>query len=130
MARGDHDGMQKGSGVTLSEKVQNLRKERAWSQDQLAGASNLSLRTVQRVEKGLGASPETLQALAAAFEVETKILTSCQNGKPGQNSGNKPIMFGLTRKRATVFGVGLLAVLVFIAALNEGHFHFFEHLFD
>jgi len=51
MARDDHGGMAEGKKETLGVRVQRLRGERAWSQDQLAGASELSLRTVQRVEK-------------------------------------------------------------------------------
>lgn len=115
---------------TLAARVQRLRGERAWSQDQLAGAANLSLRTIQRVEYGKGASPETLQALAAAFEVKTGILTSCQNGKAGQKKENASFMLGLTRKQANLLAAGLLVVLLVILFVNEGHFHFFDHFFN
>lgn len=48
--------------------VRKLRTERSWSQDQLADAAGLSLRTVQRIEKDGTCSLESSQALAAVFE--------------------------------------------------------------
>jgi len=48
--------------------VRKLRTERSWSQDQLADAAGLSLRTVQRIEKDGTSSLESSQALAAVFE--------------------------------------------------------------
>lgn len=50
--------------------VKRLREERAWSQEHLAKASGLSLRTVQRIEADGTASPESVLALAGAFGVE------------------------------------------------------------
>ncbi len=51
-------------------RIQKLRLQRGWSQEQLAEVRGLSARTVQRIEKGQVASLETLKALAAAFEVD------------------------------------------------------------
>lgn len=51
-----------------SEKIKHFRKENGWSQDVLAKASGLSLRTIQRIEKDGNASMETQMALAAALE--------------------------------------------------------------
>ncbi|MBB6183912.1 helix-turn-helix transcriptional regulator [Oleiagrimonas soli] len=52
-----------------SSVIRRLRTERGWSQDQLAIASGLSLRTIQRVEaKGI-ASMASAVSLAATFEV-------------------------------------------------------------
>lgn len=48
--------------------VQKHRLERGWSQEQLAQHSGLSVRTIQRIEKGKKASLETLKCLAAAFD--------------------------------------------------------------
>lgn len=50
--------------------VQKLRLKKGWSQQQLADFSGLSVRTVQRLEAGQAASPETLKSLAAVFEVD------------------------------------------------------------
>jgi transcriptional regulator with XRE-family HTH domain len=54
--------------------VQKLRLKRGWSQQQLAEASGLSVRTVQRIEAGQPASTETLKSLAAVFEVDFSSL--------------------------------------------------------
>ncbi|WDI30782.1 helix-turn-helix domain-containing protein [Hyphococcus flavus] len=48
--------------------VQKYRLERGWSQEQLAQHSGLSVRTIQRIERGKTASLETLKCLAAVFE--------------------------------------------------------------
>jgi transcriptional regulator with XRE-family HTH domain len=50
--------------------VQKLRLQRGWSQEQLAELSGLSVRTIQRIERGQPASVETLKALGAVFEID------------------------------------------------------------
>jgi len=57
-----------------AELIVRLRKERSWSQDELAIASGLNLRTVQRVEKYASASLQSKKALAAALDVVTRDL--------------------------------------------------------
>jgi transcriptional regulator with XRE-family HTH domain len=59
-----------------AELILKLRKERSWSQDELAIASGLNLRTIQRVEKDASASLQTKKALAAAFDIDTRDLDS------------------------------------------------------
>lgn len=54
--------------------IQKLRLQRGWSQEQLAEASGLSVRTVQRLERGQPASLESLNALAAVFEIDLNRL--------------------------------------------------------
>lgn len=49
--------------------LKKMRIERHWSQEQLAEMSGLSIRTIQRIEKGENAGLESLKALAAVFEV-------------------------------------------------------------
>lgn len=56
------------------EKIKFFRKQNGWSQNLLAKASGLSLRTIQRVEKDGNASSETQLALAAAFDKSTQEL--------------------------------------------------------
>lgn len=59
-----------GSFVELDrKKVQTLRTKNCWSQEELASAAGLSIRTVQRVEKTGNASLETIKALASVFTV-------------------------------------------------------------
>lgn len=50
--------------------IQKLRLQHGWSQEQLAALSDLSVRTIQRLERGNGASAETLKAVGAVFEVD------------------------------------------------------------
>ena len=54
--------------------IQKLRLKRGWSQQQLAEASGLSVRTIQRIETGHPASIETLKSLAAVFQVDFSTL--------------------------------------------------------
>jgi len=49
--------------------IKKLRLKRQWSQDQLAEMSGLSIRTIQRIEKGENAGLESLKSLAAVFEI-------------------------------------------------------------
>ena len=55
--------------------IQKLRLQRGWSQQQLAEASGLSARTIQRIEAGQPASLESLKCLAVVFEVDLTTLT-------------------------------------------------------
>lgn len=50
--------------------VRKLRLQKGWSQEQLAFMTGLSVRTIQRAERGLPQSLETRKALAAVFEVD------------------------------------------------------------
>lgn len=59
--------------------VKKLRLQNGWSQEQLASMSGLSVRTVQRVERGQGAGIETYKSLAAVFGVNLEML---QEGEP------------------------------------------------
>ncbi len=54
--------------------VKQQRTQRAWTQQHLADACGVSLRTIQRVERYGTASNETLMSLAAVFEIEHKSL--------------------------------------------------------
>ncbi|HBT5242326.1 TPA: helix-turn-helix domain-containing protein [Klebsiella quasipneumoniae] len=61
--------------MSKTNKFRSLRLARAWSQEQLAELSGLSVRTVQRIENGDQPSLETLSALAAVFEVSVVDLS-------------------------------------------------------
>jgi transcriptional regulator with XRE-family HTH domain len=50
--------------------IKIFRELRKWSQEQLADISGLTVRTIQRVEKGEPSSTDTLRAFARAFELE------------------------------------------------------------
>lgn len=55
--------------------VRKLRLQRGWSQERLAELAGVSVRTIQRLERGGGMSLETVSALAAVFEVDRSTLT-------------------------------------------------------
>ena len=59
--------------------VRKLRLQRGWTQDQLAEFAGLSVRSVQRIERGAEASLESLKALAAVLEVD---IATLQDGDP------------------------------------------------
>lgn len=55
-------------------KIQEEREKRAWTQEQLATIASVDTRTIQRVEKDQTKNPETLQAIAAAFDLDLSAL--------------------------------------------------------
>jgi transcriptional regulator with XRE-family HTH domain len=65
--------------------VQKLRLQRGWSQEDLAELSALSVRTIQRIERGHTASAESLKALASVFEVDFSSLR-----EPEMDKRNEP----------------------------------------
>lgn len=56
--------------------IQKLRLKHGWSQQQLANASGLSVRTIQRIEAGQPANTETLKSIAAVFEIDFSTLNA------------------------------------------------------
>ena len=54
--------------------VKQLRSERSWSQEELAIASGLHLRTVQRIENEATASLQSRKSLAATFGISIREL--------------------------------------------------------
>ena len=54
--------------------IRELRKQKFWSQDQLAQMSGLSIRTIQRIERDQKAGLESLKALSAVFDIEISEL--------------------------------------------------------
>ena len=68
--------------------VRKLRLQRGWTQDQLAEFAGMSVRSVQRIERGAAPSLESLKALAAVFEVD---ITTLKNGEtPMQPDSSVP----------------------------------------
>ncbi|OOE61763.1 helix-turn-helix domain-containing protein, partial [Salinivibrio sp. IB282] len=54
--------------------VKALRVQKGWSQDQLAQFSGLSVRTIQRIERGHKPGLESLKSLAAVFDIDISDL--------------------------------------------------------
>lgn len=57
-----------------AELVLELRRKNSWSQDELAVAAGVNLRTIQRIEREASASLQTKKALASAFGIHVSDL--------------------------------------------------------
>jgi len=68
--------MRKTPLVLFGDAIRKLRRERGWSQQELAERSNLHLNFVGRLERGQIISPELISVLklAMGLEVEPAIL--------------------------------------------------------
>jgi transcriptional regulator with XRE-family HTH domain len=69
----------------LGRLIKNYRGSWNWTQERLAGAADVNLRTVQRAECGQGLSKENLSAIAAAFNLDEKRLID-----EAKNAGEAP----------------------------------------
>jgi len=106
--------------------IRELRKQKYWSQDQLAQMSGLSIRTIQRIERDQKAGLESLKALSAVFDIEISelqreavdavgIITAEQSDKVRKEAYAEDVM-GLYKLMAVaVFSL----VPTFIFALND-----------
>ena len=73
--------------------IKNLRLSKGWSQDQLAQFSGLSIRTIQRIERGHKVGLESLKCLAAVFEVDLQSIQSSEEDEDNiQFLGANPIL--------------------------------------
>ena len=102
---------------SLTAIVRRERRVRGWSQDQLAGAAGLNLRTVQRVERGSACSGETLQALASALNLSTSKLT-----KAAPSTRQRPRVLGLSSSRSMWIGAVLCLPALIFVVLNVGYY--------
>lgn len=102
----------------LAETVRALRRARAWSQEQLAAAADLSLRTVQRVEQGEACAPETLQALAGALDVAAADLAARAHSR----RADARRILGLGPGAAALAGALLVAPAAAFIAANVGEY--------
>ena len=107
-------------------KMRNLREERSWSQERLADAAGLSLRTVQRVESEGNASAETRLALAGAFGVDVGVLSqSPALPFSGSSRPQVPSEDGSRLRRGTFYShlSIYLGMCVFFLAVDLFHNH-------
>tara|TARA_R110002012_G_scaffold127225_1_gene279414 strand:+ start:9178 stop:9636 length:459 start_codon:yes stop_codon:yes gene_type:complete len=100
--------------------IKKMRLERHWSQEQLADMSGLSIRTIQRIEKGENAGLESLKSLAAVFETNIEDSDKKQDLeqiiKEEEYIQNIKGLYKLT-------AVAILSLLLpFILAVNDSSF--------
>jgi transcriptional regulator with XRE-family HTH domain len=89
--------------------VKAARLKRAWSQEQLAAAAGLGVRTIQRVETNGIASNETIKCLAAVFECSTEDLIRKSTPAVFGRFWNRPLAFGAAASAL------LLSITLFVA---------------
>lgn len=65
--------------MKIGEKIFLLRKQKGWSQAQLANKAGLSQSGVQWLEKGKGRTTKHIFKIAEAFGVETSELVECED---------------------------------------------------
>lgn len=70
-------------------KIRRWREERRWSQEHLAQLAGVGLRTLQRIENGENASPDSVSALAAAFNVDAMALSIDAEAEAAQAAERK-----------------------------------------
>ena len=86
-----------------TERIVTLRGKRGWSQEELAQASGLSARTIQRLEAGAEASMETRKALAAAFDLSLEELVRSESRADNSRRGVRWGTAGATAGYASAF---------------------------
>ena len=98
--------------------IQKLRLQRGWSQEQLAELSGLSVRTIQRLERGQPASAESLKALASVFEIDFSDLKETEMDAPMNQNLNADEALALAHVRKIKgFYVHLAQYVVIVGGL-------------
>jgi len=67
-------------------QVRDMRRGRGWSQEQLAEASGLSVRTIQRIENGQAPGLASAAALARVFDVDVDQFEASADAEAGTTS--------------------------------------------
>lgn len=86
--------------------IKELRMQRGWPQEYLSELTGLSVRTIQRIEKGSPAGLESRKALAAVFElplVEMKSMLSNESTADAFESEKMPMLMCQSLKKSIVF---------------------------
>jgi transcriptional regulator with XRE-family HTH domain len=97
--------------------IRKLRLQRGWTQEQLAELSGLSIRTIQRIERGRPAGLETLRSLAAVFDVEfTQLQTEADMANSDMRDQDEQTAIEYVRDLKT-FYANLMTYVVVISGL-------------
>jgi transcriptional regulator with XRE-family HTH domain len=101
--------------------IQKLRLQKGWSQEQLAEVSGLSVRTIQRLERGQPGSLESMNALAAVFETDLDRLKEPSMDAPQSDVRPDEALALAHVRKVRAFYVHLtqyLIVIPILAAIN------------
>jgi len=101
--------------------VKKLRLQKCWSQEQLSQCSGLSVRTIQRIERGQQASLESLKSLAAVFQINLNDLQpendmETQTSNKTNSDNTQAIQLNIGEKKAMEYVEGIKG--------------FYQHLFS
>lgn len=99
----------------IGDRVRAQRELRGWTQEHLAVASGVAVRTVQRIESRHAHSAETLLALAAAFGVDPRELTRPTAVSQGDH---RPLWPSLAPRKVARLAAFLLAPAVTFVSLS------------
>jgi transcriptional regulator with XRE-family HTH domain len=103
-----------------SETIKTLRTDKAWTQQQLADICDLSMRTIQRVEKQSIGSLETSKALAVAFNVKRDLLIK----QPTDSAKDDKKSYKAVVRMAISFALGMVcsAIVIFVVLYTKAYF--------
>jgi transcriptional regulator with XRE-family HTH domain len=114
--------------------IQKLRLQHGWSQEQLAELSGLSVRTIQRIERGQTASVESLKALGAVFETDFSTLQEPPMNETASHSvrADEALALAHVRKlKSFYFHAAQYAVVITLLAIvnaltaRQYHYHYY-----
>ncbi|MBL4671961.1 MAG: helix-turn-helix transcriptional regulator [Arenicella sp.] len=119
-----------------AELVLKLRNQNSWTQEELAIACGLNLKTIQRIEKKASASLQSKKALASVFniniqdldyeEVQMKPCSECKSDRIYQYKKHTEIGgFGGELLPGLASGMFSLAKFLPVICLDCGHIRFF-----
>lgn len=91
--------------------IKELRIGRGWTQQHLADAVGLSLRTIQRIEKTGATSIDTVAAFASVFEVERNQLTKFRDLNDEKSTLSPQVLIGLSFVTGIICGAFSVIIL-------------------
>jgi transcriptional regulator with XRE-family HTH domain len=103
--------------------IREKRLEKGWSQAQLAEFCGLSLRTIQRIEKGSTPTVESLMALASVFESTISELSHDEDIDASSLTEEESIAYGKVKSEKR-FVLDLIAFLVFVPLICLSNYLF------
>ncbi|GAB3001640.1 helix-turn-helix domain-containing protein [Psychrosphaera aestuarii] len=103
-----------------AELIKTKRTSQNWTQQHLADACGVSLRTIQRVERYGNASSETVMALASVFEIQQSEIIVPENpviemeliADGSSKKLEKVVQFIVTLSTGMLIGAGLVVLFV------------------
>ncbi|MDA8622346.1 helix-turn-helix domain-containing protein [Psychrosphaera sp.] len=101
-----------------AEFIKTKRTSQSWTQQHLADACGVSLRTIQRVERYGNASNETVMALASVFEIqqseiivpETPVVEMEMMSDESSKKLEKALQFLLTLSSGIMIGASFVVL--------------------